>query len=448
MLRGIMMRRALVLLLSIGCGKAAVDRDVGRANELAQLDLAEASIRVRAMVDGCPGLARALDQLSRSTLTGRPLAGLVDDAVGAIANRCPRPLEAIPVVGTAQQLARARLLDQRPRDALAALAGGTTEPAIQFRRAELLDHLGRPAEAIVELDAGLARAPDDLARHSRRLLEVAIAARAGKAAEVARTITAAPLTDRPGLAFRAAAETPAASLDALALAATEPELVTAVADRIEQERGAVAARLAREHAVSLAPERAEYQDAAARSLVPDRIDDALAAWDRAAAIAPKQPSYRIAPIRALVAMNQLARARTRAVALAKLARAGTDVDPLLTASTAAAAIPDHVLAIELAREAKKRRPLDGRLAFTLGERLASAGDRAAAAAVFAELLVCGAHDRPWHRHEVAGKLLALATDAASTALVTSAIAAHRACTPADPTDLAQLLDALHGKLPR
>ncbi len=439
------MRVALVLVLVIGCGRSA-DRD-REARELARIDLADASVRIRALVTDCSGFARALDRLSRSTISGRSLAGLIDDACEAARGSCAHPLGSATGTGTAQQLARARLLDERPTDALAALAIGASEPAIRFRRAELLDRLGRFDEAIRELDAGLARAPDEAGHHARRLLEVTVAARAARAAEVAAAIAAAPLTDHPALAYRAASVAPAAALDALAAAATEPELATATGDRIELEGGPAAALAAREHAVTRAPDRAELHDAHARALLgARRLADAVAAWDRAASFAPAQPSYRLSPIRALAGLGDAARARERAHALADAARAGDDIDVLVTASTAAAAAADYPLAVGLAREARRRRPGDGRLAFLLADQLAASGERAAAADAYVELLACGAHGRPWHRHEVAAKLVALATDPAGKAIVRAAVAAQRACTAVDREDLARYVEALFAKL--
>jgi tetratricopeptide (TPR) repeat protein len=431
------MRIALALVISAACGRTGA-----RPDDLASLDLAEASVRIRAMVDGCDGFNRALDRLSASGISGRSLAGLVDDAVDAAGGRCTTTK-----TGTAHLLAHARLLDDRPADALAVLPATTSEPAIHFRRAELLDRQGRTREALGELDAAIARVADPAALATRRRLQITDDVRSRRHADAARKIAAAPLSDRPALAHRAVADAALAELDALAGAAAEPELATAVAERLERERGPVAALAARERAAASAPDRAEHQDALGRALAAaGRIDDALAAWDRAAAAAPAQPAYRLAPVRALVALEHRARARTRAIAIIEAARAGDDVDALLTASAAAAAIGDPKLAVELAREAQRKRPGDGRLAFTVAERLVEAGDRAAAAAAFSELLVCGAHNRPWHRHEVAGRLLALATDAASARLVIAALAARRACSPIDPPDLARYVDALRGKL--
>ncbi|MBA3395014.1 MAG: hypothetical protein H0T89_20375, partial [Deltaproteobacteria bacterium] len=116
------MRVALVLVLVIGCGRSAdPDRE---ARELARIDLAEAAVRIRALVTDCSGFTRALDRLSRSTISGRSLAGLVDDAIEVARVRCAHPLGSATGSGTAQQLARARLLDERPADALAVLATG------------------------------------------------------------------------------------------------------------------------------------------------------------------------------------------------------------------------------------------------------------------------------------------------------------------------------------
>ncbi|HSK03567.1 MAG TPA: hypothetical protein VK932_20085, partial [Kofleriaceae bacterium] len=67
------MRIALAPALALvaaaaGCGKRAAGDD------LAGLDLAEASLRVRALVRDCAGLGDALDRLSRSRFSGRALA--------------------------------------------------------------------------------------------------------------------------------------------------------------------------------------------------------------------------------------------------------------------------------------------------------------------------------------------------------------------------------------
>lgn len=273
--------------------------------------------------------------------------------------------------------------------------------------------------------------------------EVSRDVRAGRYAAAATRIAAAELPERPALAFRAASDAPAEALAALAEAAVEPELVAAIADRLEQDRGPKAALAARERAVAAAPDRAEHHDALARArLDAGQHDAALAAWDRAAELAPLQPGYRLAPIRALVALGERERACARAAAIAA---AANDVERLLVAANAAAACGDHAHAIELARAARDRRPGDGRLAFNLGERLADAGDPDAVG-VYADLLICGAHGRSWHRHELAARLVALATDPAASRRVREALDAPRTCPPVDTPELTGYLESLRTKL--
>jgi cytochrome c-type biogenesis protein CcmH/NrfG len=271
-------------------------------------------------------------------------------------------------------------------------------------------------------------------------------ARSARVAEAARAVAAAPLDARPALADRVAEACAADRLDELARAAgSEPELLRAAADRIERARGSAAVLVLRERAAAIAGDRAESWDALGRArAAAGRIDDALAAWQRAAAAAPAQPSYRLAPIRALVAAGQGERARARAAEEARAARAAGSVDALVAASSAAAAAGDGSEAIALAREARAARPGDGRLAFLLGDRLAGGGDPTGAARVWAELLVCGAHGRAWHRHEVAGRLLRLA-EAGQGAAVSAALAAAPGCPPVDPAELDSYLARLKSR---
>jgi tetratricopeptide (TPR) repeat protein len=267
--------------------------------------------------------------------------------------------------------------------------------------------------------------------------------RAGRYAAVAARIAAAELPERPALAFRAASDAPAEALPTLAAVAVEAELATTVADRLEEDHGPQAALAARERAAAAAPDRAEHHDGLARArLAAGQHDAALAAWDRAAALAPLQPVYRLAPIRALVALGERERGCARAAALATGAN---DVERLLVATNAAAACGDHARAIELARAALDRRPGDGRLAFTLGERLADAGDPTAAQ-VLGDLLICGARGRAWHRHEIAARLVALGTDPTASRRVREALDAPRTCPPVDPAELTGYLESLRTKL--
>jgi tetratricopeptide (TPR) repeat protein len=428
-------RWALAIVV-VACSSSDAERE---SRELAALDLAQASERVRGMIADCAGFTRALERMSR--LTGRALAGLVDDAVEVARTKCPAPLNAARGRLAAQQLARARLLE-RPADALAVLDAGSQEPAIRLRRAELLDAQQQAAAALAEID-GLPDVDDEM-RGFRRSLVIAVVA-TGKPAEVTKAIAEAPITERPGLANRAVAHAPLEKLAAFIPTATV-ELATAIADRLEREQGPVPALAARTRAATLAPDDADVQDALARALASaQRMTDALAAWDRAAALAPAQPSYRLAPVRALVLAGHVDEARDRARKLATAARASRDPEALTTASNAASDV-DLALAITLAREAYALKPTDGRFAFQLGQKLADAGEVAAAAAAYTELLVCGKHGRPWHRHEVAGKILELATDRASSRLVIAALDAKRECATVEPADLATYFGPTRAKL--
>lgn len=427
---GVMRHRTyIVLLLVMACSKPARDRafdDPARAAEI-----------VRAAVTSCEGVTQVLDRLARARVTGRLLAGLVDDALATA--RCDDLGAAVQGRAPAHQLARARLSDERPADALAQLTT-LAEPAVRYRRAELLDRLGRPAEALRELDAVVL---DDQAVALQRLLRASVAARTGKAEEAARVIAAAPLAEQPRLAFRTVADAPPAMLDELALAGTL-ELAVAAADRLEELQGPAAVLAARERIAKLAPSIAEHWDALGRARIASgAIDPALAAWDRAIEIAPAQPAFRTTPIRALVLAGEPQRARERAGKLAAAARDDGGVELLVTASAGAAAAGDTALAVALARDARAKRTTDGRLAFLVAQRLAEAGEYRASASAYAELLVCGAHGRPWHRHEVAGKLLELSRkDEATRALVLDAIAEKRACAPVQPDDLATYIAGL------
>jgi hypothetical protein len=352
----------------------------------------------------------------------------------AAARGCPDLDGATRGPGIGRQLARARLRDDRPEAALAELTA-LLHPAIAIRRAELLDRLGRPGDALGAIAPAVLVDPD--AQLAQMLYAISHAVRSGAADSAARRIATAPLPDRPRLAHRAAADCPEPGLSALA--ARGPELATAVADRIEHDHGPAAARAAREQAALLEPDDADGWDALARSrIAAGATDEALAAWDKASSLAPAQPTFRVAPIRALVIAGEGARARARASELAAAARKAADVEMLVTASAGATAAGDTALAIALSREAQAHRPGDGRLAFLVGPRLAEGGDARAAAGVYADLLACGAHGRAWHRHEVAGRLLALG----DRALVAAAIAAPRACTVVEPDDLAGYVEKL------
>lgn len=381
----------------------------------------------------CPELARDLRAIDDAP-PGRDQIERVDAALAAARGGCAEPRNTVDEARISHQLARARLSDQTPSVALSELAS-FGHVAIAIRRAELLDRAGSPADARAALSFALAL--DAQARAQHQLLSLSIAIRDRRHADVATVIASAPITDRSRLAHRAAADAATADLAALALAGGA-ELATAVADRIEESRGPAAARDAREHAVAREPDVAEMWDAVARARIASgAIDDALAAWDRAASIAPAQPSYRTTPIQALVIAGLPDRARARAAALARAARDAENVELLVTAAAGAAAASDRPLAVALVRDARRLRPTDGRLAFLLAQRLAEAGSAAGAAAGYVELLACGAHGRPWHRHEVAARLAALDRTA-----MLAALDAPRACDVVEPADLASYVDKL------
>ncbi len=419
----------LVIVVVLGCRQPPRDTSFD--------DPARASERVRAAVGSCAGLTKILDQLAAARVSGRLLIGLVDEAIASAT--CNDPRGAIKGNAAAHQLARARIDDANADAALAHLTAAS-EPAIHYRRAELLDRIGRAADADRELgDIAL----DEGALALQRLVRVSIAARGGAAAVAAKAIEEAPLPEQERLAHRAAEDAPADELAELAQTGSL-ELALAAADRLEQLRGPAAVLPAREHVAKLAPDVAEHWDALGRArIAAGQIDEALAAWDRATEIAPAQPAFRTTPIQALVIANQHQLARTRATKLATQARTAGDIELLVAASAGAAIAEDRKLAVELAREAFAKRSGDGRLAFALAQRLAEAGDLKQAIATYTDLLVCGAHGRAWHRHEVAGRLQKLGEQGDDArALVRGALTAKRTCETVEPDDLKQYIDGL------
>jgi hypothetical protein len=145
----------------------------------------------------------------------------------------------------------------------------------------------------------------------------------------------------------------------------------------------------------------------------------------------------------------MSRARERARREIAWARGAGTAEALVTGSAAASAGGEPALAVALAREAEAARPGDGRLAFLIANRLAEAGEATAAARAYQELLVCGARGRPWHRHEVAGRMLQLAGDAAGAgrAAVQASLDRAPACTPVEPDDLAGFIGGIRRALP-
>lgn len=382
------------------------------------------------MAVDCPGLMRALDSISGSA-SGRPLLVLVDVALAPKA--CPDAQIASRSASVARQIARARMAGSAEA-ALAELETGTAEPAFAILRADLLLELERDEEALRELSLALALAPEPALVETHRSARVRVAARRGDIELLQTLVAAAPIEQRPRLAHQAASFIDSKLLVALGRAGVD--FATPVGELLENRLGIAAALDVREYAVTLAPDDADAWDALARSrFVAGRTEEAIAAWTSAATLAPAQPVFRIKPIEMLVAANQGAWARSQADKLAAEARSTTNVELRITASAGASHV-DPTLALALAREALALRPGDGRIAFLVAQRLAEASDPAAAARAYADLLVCGAHGKPWHRHEVAAKLQQLGAHAAR------AIETKRDCDVPEPSDLAPYVETL------
>ena len=444
---------AVVLLIATGCG--STDHSRAQRDVLARTtDPVEASAAVRALAaPDCTALSRAFALLDEraAAFDAATFIGLVEDGLAAAAPTCPAPLGALEArPGAAAAIARARLLADRPADALAALDGAPDLAAIARLRARLLRAQGRDADArdalarAIELEDDL-EARAELARawlragDPRRALELA-GDRAGagfatvraaalaaldRRLETLAEIAGAPVHLRAEIARAAVAAAPDPA--GLAAEASAPVEVLVAAAEHAAPRDAAALL---ERAAARSPEDADLHIALAttRERAGDR-PGAIAAWDRAAALAPAAEPPRLAPIRLLAAAGDTAAARDRAAALA---RGAEGADALRLASAAAAAAGDRAAAIGHARAALAARPDDGQLAFLLAARLEEAGELTAATDALAKLLVCGAHGRPWHRHEVAGGLARLRAAGAS---IDAALAAVP-CTPVEPDDLA------------
>ncbi|HUS67074.1 MAG TPA: hypothetical protein VMZ28_21200 [Kofleriaceae bacterium] len=488
-------------------------------------DPVAASTAIRQLAaGGCARLATALAALdARATVGARAFSaatfiGLVDDARDAAA--CPgepssgpaRPASAA-AVGAATAIARARARADRPEAALEALAAAPPVAAVRVTRATLLGQLGRRPEAVSELRAALAAGDDPRVRGQlARLLialgtpaealavldgaavaradggradgtearlggetladaelvagRVAALAAAGRVDETLAAVRAAPVDQRPALArevARAVADPDALVSTLSAGSGDAGELLDALAERIEAERGRRAALPALKRAAAAAPNDARAQEALGEALADDgQLDAAVAAWDRAAALAPQAERPRLRPI-VLYAqhgrrVDALARARRLAVAARRPvaggksdpdARAGQgNADALAFASAAASAAGDRAAALALAEEAARARPADGRLAFQVARRLDEAGRSDDALTAYATLLVCGAHGKGWHRHEIASRLLELARRAGRARAAAERLRAPLGCPRADPAELDPTLRDLLVELAR
>lgn len=421
--------------------------------------IASEHIRARAS-RGCAGMAAAIDALDRAALSPRLRTALIDEALAAARPACPATAAAISSSGEAARLARSTLSTD-PRAALEALGSGGG-PAVRFRRAEILSKLGRRDPAIAELEAGLAGAADPAwrarlvgeliaaGRHREAVAaaapldrlhptRIAALAAAGRAAEVAAAIAAAPIPERLELARAAVAA--AADPQKLAVDAATAPLLRAIADRLAGADEPESAAAIYRRAAVLDPNDADLASALGGALAAaGRLDEAVAAWDRARALNPATPSAAIDPIAALATAGR----RDQAVRRARsIATAATTAAQLEVASSAAAAAGDPRLALDLAVRARALEPGDGSFAFLVARRLDQVGQPDRAVALLAELLRCGARGRPWHRHEVAAEIARIARRRPAAA---RAALDRPRCQPPEPDDFESVSAELRRRL--
>jgi len=326
-------------------------------------------------------------------------------------------------------------MEDDPEDALAALGGAPTSAAILRRRAELFFGLGRDIDGRDALVASLKIAENTevralaarllrLAGENDRALELCDAETNSENDEFLlrreRVATLAALGRydlaivemADGAVFRQAELAVAAvgaAGDVLLLAGAKeagPDLLLAAssAEGVELvERITLLKRATgqRPKSVALWSALAEVEELAGN--LPASIE----AWDTAAPMAAGAERPVLAPIRMLRTLGNEKASLQRADAIAVLARSENNSDGLRLASLAyryAGAVGKSVV---LAREALALRAGEGRLESELAHRLEEAGERDEAAVVLAKLLACGSRGRPWHRHELVGRLEAL-----------------------------------------
>lgn len=405
--------------------------------------------RLAASSCGDPGWRHELARIGgvAATMALAPEPG--DDAGLASALDALAPLPAVPVV----LYRRARLEHRRGHTAAAirALEHALADDEQPAARAQLALLVPDPERGLAVLDAGRtptathAAGTDDPVATARAILLV----RAGRLGDAARAVVAAPPVHRRALAVRVVE---AGGVEALErwheLSEAGVELLAAAGDRLQQlgKPGRASDCLAR--AAALAPDDADLAIALAEaSTAAGEVERAIAAWDRAASLQPALERAALAPIELLAGARRPADARARARALADGARRAQDADQLARAAMAAALADDPRAALALIREARALRPTDGRLQALAADRLAAVDARAALAA-YVELLVCGAHGRPWHRHELVARIVETATARDLTGEARALIAAPSSCAPVGPGELASYLDEVRLGLDR
>ncbi len=451
----------ILLLLPLVLDGCSRERDAGRrqpgqvlVNALKKADSPlRASLAIaEAELSSCAAALRGLLALQEGPWEGSALRGLVEEILHRSSGACDAAKTLDWAPGAATSLARSLIVGE-PTLALEALAKAPRVAVILRRESELLFALGRDAEGREVLIDSLALEDDEEARalaarllrmsgelerslwlcgtHSGQAIameRVAALSALGRSAEVHDAVEHASIHLRTELASAAVAS----SKDVTALAMEPkagPELLLIASAAQGVSTTASVAFLRR--ATALQAQDAELWIALAEMEEKvGALPAAIVAWDRAAALAPGAVRPVLAPIRILTAMGERKASQGRATKLAALARSTKNSEELHWASLASRYAGEHALAVTLAKEALAIRPGEGRLQSELAHRLVEAKRGPEAAIVLSSLLVCGSRGRPWHRHEVAARLVALVDEEALAASL-----AKVPCKPVEQEDL-------------
>ncbi len=442
---------------------------------VASEDAVSASNALRAApIKSCLDLGEALSALAsrdgKQPFRSQETRALIEESLQAARASCAakqalQHLSALPAKGSSQQevlhVARS-LVCADPREALEQLQEAPASALVRRRRAQLLSELGQSDRALSELIDSLADEDDEQERaHAARLALIAgqaalalslaegspsllvrreksaALAALGRDEQVIAELVACPLDQRAELALYVVQH--ALHWQALASApGAPPELLLALAREKTGELDDKGAALL-ESASQRSPEDADILlELAAVQEAIGRRSDAILSLDRAALLAPQNEHAQLAPIRLLVESNEPRLALQRCLERARQGRKKGSAEELRMASLACKYAQSMALASALANEALLARPGDGRLHSELAMRLQEEGQIEQAAQSLAELLVCGAHGHPWHRHEISARLAALVDANTMQALV-----AALPCPHVDDEDLQQYLAAPH-----
>ncbi len=403
-------------------------------------------------VSSCKDLERGLVALQEGSWTGTDLRGLVVEILHRGRSYCDLPETETWAVGAATSLARS-LMEEDATRAIAVLDNAPRVAVVLWRRAELNFVLGRDREGREILIDSLSINDDyDVRVRAARLLRnagelerslsltdgrtgdslaierIGALAALGRVPDVHREIGSISLHIR----HDAAAAAVSSSSNVAELAASPdagPEMLLALS-RSDGIAPSKAAELLR-RATTLNPHNAELWIALAEmEEAAGDVRVAIEAWDRAAALAPGAQRPILTPIRLLASVGGGTSALERAAEIRGRARDKNTSESLHLASLASRYAGDHAMAVTLAKEALALRPGEGRLQSELAHRLEEAKRIPEASKVLAKLLVCGSRGRPWHRHEVAARLVALLDEDALLARLSTV-----PCEAVEPEDL-------------